>query len=91
MGFHSITPTHRREAAEREIETLLLRVELLIARLDAADPDPDLEEDDPDEEHDGAEREEGVMIPVYGLDQSRGPVNVAEANRAYRAAQLEEV
>ena len=43
MGFHSITPTHRREAAEREIETLLLRVELLIARLDRMDGDPDIE------------------------------------------------
>lgn len=43
MGYHSPMPAHRREATEREIETLLLRVELLIARLDRLDGDPDSE------------------------------------------------
>lgn len=43
MGFSLPIPAHRREATEREIETLLLRVELLIARLDRLDGDPDVE------------------------------------------------
>jgi hypothetical protein len=61
------------------------------------DPD-DTEEDDPLEEDDPAgdpldlgEEEDwrGVLKPAWGIDQTCGPTNEAEARRAWQLAQLE--
>lgn len=56
------------------------QIEDLIALLDQIDGDCDLEDD---ELHDdpldlGEPREFAMMLPVYGTDQSRGPVNERE-------------
>lgn len=83
-----ILTARRRLAIESEIEAHLQRVELLIARLDRADaPFEDLEEDDHSGEHDGREPEERA-VPRYALDQSRGPINVAEETRAFHVREL---
>lgn len=62
-------------------------VDRLIARLDSEDGDPDLEPEE-DCEHDGAEPEEwraGRLraLPVYDLDQSKGPTNERDIQRRY--------
>lgn len=88
MGAHfRLTPAHRARV-EDQIETL-------IALLDAFDGDPDLEDDDPAgdtlDEHGEAPTEDGTehlgVLPLYGLDQSLGPVNETVALKA-RARQL---
>lgn len=53
--------------------TLARITERLIDRMDELDADPDAEPDDEDEEHDGREQEMGVLIPLYGRDQTRTP------------------
>jgi hypothetical protein len=87
----------RRLQIEGEIEMHLQRVDILIARLDLADCDCDLEEDDPAEEddHSGDPLDDGEaptdngqellpLKPIYGVDQSLGPINGREAYRAWR-------
>jgi hypothetical protein len=55
----------------------------IIERLDQIDGDPDLEEgEDLEPEPDGAEQEYPLM-PVYGIDQSEGPINEVAAHKAY--------
>ena len=44
----------------KDIETA---IETLVALLDAIDPDPDREDD-------------AGIVPIYGIDQTAGPVNV---------------
>lgn len=72
-----------------EIEAM---IEALVALLDAFDGDPDIEDDDPagtdldDGEQDGLS--DLMPMPVWGLDQSLGPVNVEAAGDAYHAAKL---
>lgn len=101
MGVLSFTrrgaalPHHQRQLIEVEIELHLSRATRLIARLDRADGDPDLEDDDPAgdtlDEHGEAPTEDGTehlgVLPLYGLDQSLGPINEREAHRA-RAREL---
>lgn len=72
-----------RKAIEREIERL-------ITLLDAADGDCDLEDDDPagdtldlGEAPDPAGNELLSILPVYGIDQSLGPINEREAIREH--------
>jgi hypothetical protein len=72
----------------------------MIDRMDELDGDIDIEEDDPSGDPldiDGeasAERpgDRGLLptLPIYGLDQSLGPINEAEANRAYMRGLLSE-
>lgn len=55
-------------------------IEHLIAQLDGLTGDPDLEDDDPagdplDIGEAPADTEVLAMLPRYGLDQSRGPIN----------------
>lgn len=59
-----------RRAIEAEIERL-------IALLDAADGDDDLEDDREDDPLDHGEEDEsrGLILPIYDVDQSTGPVN----------------
>lgn len=96
MGVH--TPTRslqRRAAIEAEIEMHLHRVTLLIGRLDRQDGDCDLEDDDPAGDpldlNGEMPDDEGRGIlptqPLYGVDQSAGPLNTAAANTEYTAAQ----
>lgn len=97
MGVHTrFMPPHRRVAIEAEIEAHLQRVTLLIARLDRADGDCDLEDDDP--AGDSLDKGEGeghfgqglyTTLPRYGLDQSTGPTNLREAERARYKAMME--
>lgn len=76
-----------RQAIEDEIERL-------IGLLDLVDGDPDREDDDPagDELDEGGEApaSHGVLatLPQYGLDQSLGPINYLEAERAHLAGEL---
>lgn len=65
-------PSFPRPLLERTVQTM-------IDQLDQWDGDCDLEggcDDEP--EHDGAEQEY-PMRPIYGLDQSTGPINEHEA------------
>lgn len=70
-------------------------VDNLIARLDLLDGDPDLEDDDPAgdslDEHGEHPSDSGTDLlpemPLYGVDQSRGPLN---EDRAYRRWQTDE-
>lgn len=89
MGVQFIPP-RRRAAIETEIEMHLARVERLVARLDRADsPSDDMEDDDPSGDPIDQKGEcwsddgRGVhrTLPLYGLDQTRGPVNHREADR----------
>lgn len=75
-----------------QIEAL---IEAAIAWVDDLDGDPDLEDDDPagdglDERGEVEDwRPDGVVLPmpVYGVDQTRGPINEREASRAWHEAQ----
>lgn len=63
--------------------------ELAIDWLDRIGGDCDLEDDDPaGEPLDFGEAEEwrGVLKPVYGINQTRGPINEREAVQAYHRA-----
>jgi hypothetical protein len=68
----------------------------LIDRLDELDGDPDVEEDDhsgdPLDLYGESPSEDGSPVlptkPIYGVDQSRGPINEHHAHRAYRRAEM---
>lgn len=68
-----------RKAVERQIEEL-------IALLDTIDGDTDLEEDELHEDPlDAGEAEEYLATwPIYGPDQSAGPLNEHQACEAHR-------
>jgi len=87
-------PIHIRSAITAELTMLFDRVDVLLARLDADDDDVDLEEDD----HGGTDLDRGEaddndargllpMRPLYAVDQTGGPINYAEAQSAYLAAE----
>lgn len=68
-------------------------IERLIALLDVEDGDCDLEDGDSDMAADDAGeiedwRPDGVLLPkpIYGVDQTRGPLNEHEMHEAWRAA-----
>ena len=69
-------------------------IERLIDILDRIDGDPDLEDDDPaggsidDERQDDPDG--GLWPAIYGVDQSEGPINTYEVNRAYSRAPHED-
>ncbi len=66
-----------------------IRVDDLFGQGDGYPGDPDDTEDGNDAEPDDEEAErEYPTPPVYGLDQSRGPINEEDACRAYMRAQL---
>lgn len=70
-------------------------IEVAIGLLDVADGDPDLEDDDPagDPIEMHGEMNDGPLyktLPIYGLDQSKGPTNERAAHRAHTKAILEE-
>jgi hypothetical protein len=68
--------------ATREIGRL---IEVMIAKLDELQGDVDLEDDDPSHDTlDDGENNDPVAIPIYGEDQSAGPTNIAQAERAHR-------
>jgi len=72
---------HDRAAIEAKIEEL-------IAFLDEIDGDPDLEDDDPSGDPlDAGEAPEATPImpmqPIYGIDQTKGPINEREGYRAW--------
>lgn len=89
MGMHFPAAYPAKMPAYSTRKAIELRIELLIAVLDVMDGDPDLEEDDPfggnilDEPHDPHEN----LVPVYGVDQSLGPINEIEATRDWERAQ----
>jgi hypothetical protein len=76
MGVHAQFALANRVEIENEIERL-------IALLDLADGDWDAEDDDPagdplderGEEPASCGRELLTMMPIYGSDQTRGPIN----------------
>jgi hypothetical protein len=70
-----------RKAVERQIEEL-------IELLDTLDGDPDLEEDELHEDPLDVGEEDTFMeaLPIYSLDQSKGPVNKRAAYNAYKRA-----
>jgi hypothetical protein len=88
-------PPHVRCAIKAELGLLFDRVDVLLARLDGDEDDPDLEEDDhsgdPLEMNGEAPDDDGRGIlptrPFYGVDQSAGPINYADAQSAYLAAE----
>jgi hypothetical protein len=65
-------------------------IEVAINLLDFADGDPDLEPDGDEEEDDpsGEEYRIAKILPCYGLDQSNGPINYGEVERAELACEL---
>ena len=83
--FHRLLSTLSADEVEDAIEAL-------IARLDQMTPDEDMEDDDPaggnilDEPHDQHEN----LIPLYGIDQTTGPINEVEACNTYLRRHLEE-
>jgi len=64
------------------------QIDALIATLDRLDGDPDLEEDDPPggDPLDLGEAEAGRLLPTYGIDQAKGPINFRSALDAYLTA-----
>ena len=79
MGIHTRFALINRAAIEAEIERL-------IGLLDLADGDCDLEEDDPtgDNVLDMEMDEDAVTLsPIYGEDQSAGPINAVHANQRH--------
>ncbi|HEX8388249.1 MAG TPA: hypothetical protein VF636_04465 [Sphingomonas sp.] len=65
----------------------------MIDHIDGLDPDPEEEDDDPagdplDRGELDESRPDGIKLPrpVYGADQSLGPVNYAETCRAWQEA-----
>ena len=79
MGIHTRFALINRAAIEAEIERL-------IGLLDLADGDCDLEEDDPSGDNvlDMELDEDAVALcPIYGEDQSLGPINAVHANQRY--------
>lgn len=68
----------------------------LIDRMDEIDGDPDLEDDDPaggsaDDTGEIEEwQEDGIHmgLPLYGADQSLGPINEADASRRFHRARF---
>lgn len=88
-------PPHIRAGITAELTMLFDRVDVLLARLDSDDDDPDLEKDDhsgdPLEVNGEAPNDDGRgMLPTrpsYGVDQSAGPINFAEAQTEYVAAE----
>lgn len=68
-----------RKAVERQIEEL-------IELLDTLDGDPDLEEDELHEDPLDLGEATNIMetVPIYGLDQSAGPLNERAAYAAHR-------
>lgn len=97
MGAHFKLTRQHRAAIEDQIEAL-------IAMLDALDGDPDLEpEDDVCAARDDGcgpfyvqgrrlwgsiDEDPGVLRPIYGSDQTAGPINYADASRAHRASEM---
>ncbi|MCW6531188.1 hypothetical protein NED98_13125 [Sphingomonas sp. MMSM20] len=85
--LHPTFALANRQAIEDEIERL-------IGLLDLVDGDSDREDDDPagDEldERGEAASSRGILttLPKYGLDQSLGPINYLEAERAHLADEL---
>ena len=79
--------------SRRKLETL---IEAAIALLDAADGDTDLEDDDPAgdylDERGEAPTDNGAkllpMLPRYGRNQTRGPLNEKAAHRQWMRDQL---
>jgi len=78
--------------SRRRLEQL---AEAIISHLDALDGDVDMEDDDPagDDLDSKGEiedwRPEGIVLPkpLYGLDQSLGPINEREAHNAWLEGQ----
>jgi hypothetical protein len=67
-------------------------IERLVSILDEIDGDPDIEEDDwPGDPLDQGELDgtRGVMLPRYDIDQTKGPINEAEAVREHRRREME--
>lgn len=56
-------------------------IEKSIALLDLIDGDPDLEAEVDEEDDDPGEEERLPVLPAYGEDQSRGPINELAALR----------
>lgn len=87
-------PKHIRSAITAELAMLFDRVDVLISRLDADDGDVDLEEDDyggTDLDRGEADDDDARGLlptrPLYAVDQTAGPINYAEAQSAYLAAE----
>lgn len=94
MGMHAQFRLANRVEIENEIERL-------IGLLDAADGDPDLEtsgNEDDFMEHAGRhgapgcpisdpDYDVGVLRPRYGINQTHGPINEAQAVREWQAAE----
>ena len=82
--FNPIGPIERK-ALEAEIERL-------IELLDTIDGDCDIEDDDPAfDPGDDREQEEwrGIMPPLYGIDQSAGPINERQAMQRHQRERME--
>lgn len=92
-GPSNVIPFPGRQITPAMRAAIEIHIENMIALLDTADGDPDIEDDDPAGDPLGRGEEEdwrpnGIVLsrPVYGADQSRGPVNERQvANEYYRA------
>lgn len=70
-------PTLPRRTVEQAIEAM-------IERLDALDGDPDLELDEEPEDDTDAEPSDFYLLrPIYGVDQTKGALNLVEAHQAH--------
>jgi len=95
-AFRAASSNWRRRAIEDEIELHLHRVTQLIARLDRLDSRfEDIEDDDPAgdplDEYGEAATDTGSTLlptpPIYGVDQSSGPLNERRAYRTWMRTQ----
>ena len=98
MGAHFKLTTAHRAAIEDQVETLLALLDAMDGDCDL-EPEHDRCEAGDDGcgalyNHQGvrvwgsSDEDRGVLKPVYGADQTAGPVNYEDASRGYRAAEM---
>ncbi|KAA9014073.1 hypothetical protein F4U94_14660 [Sphingobium limneticum] len=89
MSFNFVLPPVPRYLRPEDRFAVECQIEALIALLDQEDGDPDREEDDPPGGNVDDERQycgHYLLLPIYGVDQTAGPLNEVEAYRAHRRA-----
>lgn len=89
MSYNFVLPPVPRYLRDEDRFAIECQIEALIELLDQDDGDCDLEEDDwtggnvEDERQDCGHY---LLPPIYGVDQTAGPLNEVEAYRAHRRA-----
>ncbi|WP_289145559.1 hypothetical protein [uncultured Sphingobium sp.] len=83
MSFNFALPPVPRYLRPEDRSAVEAQIEALIALLDDEDGDPDYEPEDDQGIDDVPHDQRHDLIPVYGVDQTGGPVNYATACREW--------